>query len=120
MPKAAPSRCTAAGCNTLTTKGRCDLHRRKAWANTSARNKRLDRSTWKRAADAHLVTEPLCRACGADRRLQVDHITEVADGGALYDESNLQTLCEDCHDAKTEAAKALRKRLQDLADLDSW
>lgn len=34
-------------------------------------------------------------------QLQVDHINRVADGGALFDESNLQTLCDDCHGEKT-------------------
>lgn len=34
-------------------------------------------------------------------QLQVDHVDRVADGGPLFDESNLQTLCRECHAAKT-------------------
>lgn len=45
-----------------------------------------------------------CRACGVRRRareLEVDHIVEIAAGGAALEYSNLQTLCRDCHRAKT-------------------
>jgi 5-methylcytosine-specific restriction endonuclease McrA len=46
--------------------------------------------------------------CGSTNRLRVDHITEVSDGGDLYDDSNLQTLC-DVHDGeKTAIARRLR------------
>jgi 5-methylcytosine-specific restriction endonuclease McrA len=33
--------------------------------------------------------------------LEVDHITPVSEGGHPFDPANLQTLCEDCHEAKT-------------------
>ncbi len=33
--------------------------------------------------------------------MEVDHIQRIADGGHPFEESNLQTLCEDCHEAKT-------------------
>lgn len=36
-----------------------------------------------------------------ESRLEVDHITPVADGGHPFDPANLQTLCEDCHGNKT-------------------
>jgi 5-methylcytosine-specific restriction protein A len=38
---------------------------------------------------------------------QVDHITPVTAGGALYAEDNLQSLCLPCHRRKT-AAEGLR------------
>lgn len=38
-----------------------------------------------------------------DGFLQVDHIERIADGGHPFDESNLQTLCRDCHQEKTAA-----------------
>lgn len=31
----------------------------------------------------------------------VDHITPISEGGHPFDETNLQTLCEECHEAKT-------------------
>jgi 5-methylcytosine-specific restriction endonuclease McrA len=40
--------------------------------------------------------------------LQVDHIVELADGGAWGDEANLRTLCLPCHKAKTKEARRAR------------
>lgn len=45
-----------------------------------------------------------CRLCGCRKRareLDVDHIVEIALGGAALEYSNLQTVCRDCHRAKT-------------------
>ncbi|MCI4341093.1 MAG: HNH endonuclease [Thermoplasmata archaeon] len=45
-----------------------------------------------------------CRSCGIRARqsaLEVDHIQEIANGGAPLDYDNLQTLCRPCHRAKT-------------------
>jgi len=47
-----------------------------------------------------------CRICGARKRareLDVDHIVEIARGGAALEYSNLQTVCRDCHRTKTRA-----------------
>jgi|GEM_PF-1927545 5-methylcytosine-specific restriction endonuclease McrA len=35
--------------------------------------------------------------------LEADHITALADGGAEFDEANVQTLCKQCHRQKTTA-----------------
>jgi len=45
-----------------------------------------------------------CRICGQRlraRQLDVDHIVEIARGGPALEFSNLQTVCRDCHRAKT-------------------
>ncbi|MHB8351529.1 MAG: HNH endonuclease [Thermoplasmata archaeon] len=45
-----------------------------------------------------------CRRCGRRRPrrgLEVDHIVEIARGGAALEYANLQTLCTDCHREKT-------------------
>jgi hypothetical protein len=39
---------------------------------------------------------------------EVDHIVEMADGGSFHEWSNLRTLCEGCHLAKTNAMRAKR------------
>lgn len=36
-----------------------------------------------------------------NRAFHVDHITPLSQGGHPFDESNLQTLCRECHEAKT-------------------
>ena len=54
------------------------------------RVKVLDRDGW------------ACVKCGHKGRLEVDHIKRLEDGGAVYDETNLQTLCRDCHFEKSQ------------------
>lgn len=72
----------------------------------------IDKALWQRVATKHLRNEPQCRNCGRTTHLTVDHVQEVADDGALYDESNLQTLCVICHDLKSQIAKQLRRDSQ--------
>lgn len=56
----------------------------------------------------------MCQPClrMTPRRLtaatQCDHIVERADGGGEED-ANLQAICDDCQNAKTKAAQALRR-----------
>ncbi|WP_440767593.1 HNH endonuclease [Natronorubrum sp. DTA7] len=48
-----------------------------------------------------------CQTCGVtgnpdqEQSMEVDHIERIADGGHPLEESNLQTLCADCHKTKT-------------------
>jgi 5-methylcytosine-specific restriction enzyme A len=54
-----------------------------------------------------------CVKCNAHRRTGrqiVDHIIERKDGGADFEQSNLQLLCLPCHNRKTARAKATRNR----------
>ncbi|MCI4340666.1 MAG: HNH endonuclease [Thermoplasmata archaeon] len=45
----------------------------------------------------------ICRRRQRARSLEVDHIVEIARGGASLDYLNLQTVCRPCHRAKTRA-----------------
>lgn len=60
---------------------------------------------WQKIRRMVLLREPFCRSCMKRGRLvpavQVDHIVPLEDGGATYDESNLQPLCRSCHSAKS-------------------
>jgi len=45
-----------------------------------------------------------CQVCGGRRRareLEVDHVVEIARGGAALDYANLRTVCRGCHREKT-------------------
>jgi 5-methylcytosine-specific restriction endonuclease McrA len=42
------------------------------------------------------------------RRLEVDHITPVSEGGHPFDPGNLRTLCDECHMEKTKREHAER------------
>lgn len=51
----------------------------------------------------------------ADRRtLEVDHIDRIADGGHPFDESNLQTLCANCHGEKTARENSNREEAPEI------
>jgi 5-methylcytosine-specific restriction endonuclease McrA len=67
---------------------------------------------WKRArATAIERAGGICAGCGRKpSRPFVDHITERKDGGAPFDQANLQVLCGSCHTAKTHRARVERQR----------
>ena len=51
-----------------------------------------------------------CVRCRSEhRKLEVDHIVALMDGGAEFDPANLQTLCRPCHVAKTATDWKVRK-----------
>jgi len=69
---------------------------------------------WRRFRDYYIGKHPLCEQCEAEGRQDtpadmVDHIIEIADGGALTTEDNAQSLCWKCHGMKTAMVKNHRK-----------
>lgn len=54
----------------------------------------------------HLHSCAQCNRSGV--RLFVDHITELKDGGAPLDQSNLRPLCGSCHTLKTNRTRGER------------
>ncbi len=60
----------------------------RAWRSTYA---------WQRARAEQIARQPYCSVCGARTRLSADHIAPAAQGGALLDRANLQTLCLSCN-----------------------
>ena len=66
------------------------------------RKERIDRHKW--VGIRALVLDRDGWACvkdGRKGRLEVDHIQPMHKGGSVYGMENLQTLCRDCHFAKT-------------------
>lgn len=55
-----------------------------------------------------------CQCCGAERRLEIDHVASSYRGGGNELE-NLQTLCKDCNGAKGTAAMRFRLHASPLA-----
>ena len=58
-----------------------------------------------------LEADGRCQAegCGrGERRMYVDHIVELKDGGAPLDRANVQLLCASHHTAKTTSERARR------------
>ena len=55
------------------------------------RRRILDRDGWR------------CQVCGLAGRMEVDHVSRLADGGHPTDPANLQAICRVCHIQKTRA-----------------
>ena len=123
MPSRPPSACRRPGCGGVVVGGICsrcgplkrardmDIDRQRG----TARMRGYD-ARWERVRMMHLRAEPLCRRCASlgytTPATLVDHITPIADGGAVLDEDNLQSLCVRCHGIKT--SEDLRKRRAEL------
>lgn len=123
MPWAAPKPCGHPACRTLVRGGAgyCPEHKKPAVGSFSdrARGTRHERgygSEWDARRKRILDRDAgLCQAClrsgivhavgGKPYSAWCDHITPKAEGGT-DDDSNLQTLCRSCHNAKTDREKA--------------
>lgn len=120
MPKASKHPCPHPGCGALVDYGTryCPAHQpdktaQKVYDQARPEAKFYHSARWKRLRAWFLRRHPLCEMCLKDGRVTpskvVDHIQEIADGGARYDTDNLQALCIACHNSKTAAEKQKRK-----------
>lgn len=70
---------------------------------------------WRTLSKLYRINNPICENCfknGIVRKADVvDHIVEVKDcWDKRLDETNLQSLCHTCHNAKTQREKKRRRR----------
>jgi 5-methylcytosine-specific restriction protein A len=106
--KAAPKPCTHPGCGALVRDGtsRCPKHPQQVWAKPASATKRVTGRKLQAMREALFTRQPLCVICQAQGRVRLatqrDHTIPLAEGGA-DDDSNVQGLCEPCHDAKSRA-----------------
>lgn len=108
MAHRAPSRCTK--CPAIATHhGRCDDHQRVAWENPSANTRTLTSAQRAQARRYMISRGHVCAVCGEDDpdRLELDHITEIEDGGA-HEPANWQLLCKRHHAHKSLLARRAR------------
>lgn len=107
---ARPCRAYARGCPATTTAkdGLCDAHRAEKRAQLDAMPHRraghawYKSQAWLRLRARVLKEEPVCRECGDRLATHVDHIRPRRDFPELaLDRSNLQGLCEQCHNRKS-------------------
>jgi 5-methylcytosine-specific restriction protein A len=116
MPTRAPRICASPRCPNVQP---CPTHARRPWGGTSQRERTgrpgLDQATRMRILRRDCYT---CQACGAGQANHVDHDLSRADGGT-DDDSNLRTLCPDCHARKSgrEGARAKRQGSGDASAL---
>ena len=95
------------------------------WRNKGSRHERGYGSAWVKTRARILKRDGyLCQTCLANGRPtkaeQVDHIKAKAKGGT-DDDDNLQAICQDCHQAKTqeEAAQTKGHTLKPKAKYDA-
>lgn len=122
MPSAAPKPCRHAGCGQLVSDGTgyCTAHQDDRKIGKFAdqhRGSRHDRGygrEWQVTRKRILSRDKgLCQPCLQASRYrpaqQVDHIIPKAEHGTDAD-SNLQSICKPCHDAKTQAEAQRARR----------
>jgi 5-methylcytosine-specific restriction protein A len=110
MPRRPLKPCAQPGCPALVESGRCPDHDRKRQYN---RDHPRGSSTaqgygqrWRRARARFLRAHPLCVRCAREGRTTaatvVDHrAPHRGDPALFWDERNWQSMCKQCHDAKT-------------------
>ena len=79
----------------------------------------VNRRRWKLVREAVLKRDGyLCQKCGVvSGDPEVDHVMPIAKGGAIWDLSNLQTLCAfPCHRDKT----SVENQCQLTPERDAW
>lgn len=104
MPRAKQICSTSECLDTATVGGKCDTHKRKAWANTSRRNLSLP-SDWKtRRAKVLRRDRRTCYLCGTKGAHEVDHVIPVSRGGS-HEYNNLKVICTACHSIKSLAER---------------
>lgn len=114
MPRKPKKPCKAPGCRNLTEKTYCEEHdkiRLKSYKDYNRYKRDKDSeafynsSPWRKLSKEYRINHPLCELClsiGIYTPAQmVDHIVPIRQGGARLDESNLQSLCYRCHEAKS-------------------
>lgn len=81
------------------------LLRKARKADTKPPGRFYKRQVWLKARRRILAEHPLCAECQRQGRVtlavDVHHIVDIRNGGALLDADNLECLCHSCHSKKT-------------------
>lgn len=84
--------------------GRCERHPRLDWAKKPEAPKRMTGRKLQAARVRLFTANPLCAQCEKQGRVRLatqrDHVVPLAEGGT-DDDSNVQGLCDDCHEEKS-------------------
>lgn len=109
MPKKPKKPCRYPGCPKLTDNRYCEEHQKISDANYEKYERSYAPSerygaNWKRISEAYRSRHPFCEDClkrGIYRKTEeVHHIKPISHGGT-NEESNLRSLCHDCHSRYT-------------------
>lgn len=108
MPTLPPRPCAHPACPELVTRGRCPTHeaayQRGKDTKTPEARAFYDSPRWRKVRAWYRKRHRLCEECLRNGRPEhatlVDHIVPVRLGGAKFADSNLQSLCDACHQRK--------------------
>jgi|DEB0MinimDraft_10_1074344.scaffolds.fasta_scaffold134842_2 5-methylcytosine-specific restriction protein A len=100
--------CGRHGCNELVeyNESRCQLHLHdRRYNDRLGKKNRKDKEIqdiytdirWIKLRDYKRRMDPLCEKCTCNVMSDVHHIVPIKLGGAIYDLSNLMSLCRKCH-----------------------
>jgi 5-methylcytosine-specific restriction endonuclease McrA len=64
---------------------------------------------WEKIKEVVPLSGRRCSECGSNKKLERDHFTPVSKGGR-HSISNVQILCQGCHDKKHPHRKKFRKQ----------
>jgi 5-methylcytosine-specific restriction protein A len=108
--------CNHPGCSELLNeRGYCSKHKKESIPFANAiRSNNYNNSKWRKLRANHIRNNPECCICGTTIGLTVDHIIPpIGNEELFYDESNLQTLCQEHHRLKTAAEIRDRRNKND-------
>jgi 5-methylcytosine-specific restriction protein A len=97
-----PKPCPVPGCQTLVAEGYCvqhAKHKRALYKSRDENRKFYSSSRWQTLRGWFIRRNPLCAICMRPAHV-VDHKLAIKDGGDAMTESNLQSLCNICHQRK--------------------
>ncbi len=93
--------------------GRCAKHPREAWVKKPTATKRITGRRLQTLRAALFERNPLCAECEKQGLITLavhrDHVISLEEGGP-DDDSNVQGLCEACHEVKSKAESARARR----------
>jgi 5-methylcytosine-specific restriction endonuclease McrA len=97
--------------------GRELIGRQSKWCSTDCEDRYWDQHYWPNARKLALKRDKwTCVKCGSKENLTVDHIIPLMGrgykSGCYHHLAHLQTLCHDCHVAKTAADNAFQRELR--------
>lgn len=84
---------------------------KREYAPHAARDGRYDTAQWQTARKAQIARCPCCVVCASQGRTTpatvTDHIQPVRLGGDFWNSANHQSLCNQCHQRKSQSEKKL-------------
>lgn len=78
--------------------------KRKNWLKDQSHKKIYNSQRWRNFREFYIQRYPVCEEEGCTQAGRfVDHIKPISEGGDVFEEENVQTLCPSCNGRKTQA-----------------